>query len=81
MKLDGYRKHGLVHCSRMAAYRVEDVTDICKVGDRVYVKVCRRVGRAFVCHFPVPPAKDITMCDKVCVALVYKYLVDVQGKK
>ena len=39
MKLDGYRKHGLVHCSQMASYRVEDVTDICKEGDTVYVKV------------------------------------------
>eukprot|EP00752_Nemacystus_decipiens_P010438 g9300.t1 len=39
VKLDGYRKHGLVHCSQMASYRVEDVTDICKEGDTVYVKV------------------------------------------
>lgn len=43
MKLDGYRKHGLVHCSQMASYRVEDVTDICKEGDTVYVKVCAAV--------------------------------------
>ncbi|CAM9722392.1 unnamed protein product [Pylaiella littoralis] len=39
VKLDGYRKHGLVHCSQMASYRVEDVTDICKAGDTVFVKV------------------------------------------
>ncbi|CBN75014.1 conserved unknown protein [Ectocarpus siliculosus] len=39
IKLDGYRKHGLVHCSQMASYRVEDVTDVCKVGDTVYAKV------------------------------------------
>ena len=39
VKLDGYRKHGLVHCSQMAAYRVEDVTDVCKVGDQVFAKV------------------------------------------
>ncbi|CAM9631682.1 unnamed protein product, partial [Ascophyllum nodosum] len=39
VKLDGYRKHGLVHCSQMASYRVEDVTDVCKVGDHVFVKV------------------------------------------
>lgn len=43
MKLDGYRKHGLVHCSQMASYRVEDVTDVCRVGDKVYVKVSVRV--------------------------------------
>lgn len=39
VKLDGYRKHGLVHCSQMASYRVEDVTDVCKTGDTVFVKV------------------------------------------
>ncbi|CAM9749214.1 unnamed protein product, partial [Hapterophycus canaliculatus] len=39
VKLEGYRKHGLVHCSQMASYRVEDVTDVCKEGDTVFVKV------------------------------------------
>lgn len=39
VKMGGFRKHGLVHCSQMANFRVEDVTDVCKVGDAVYVKV------------------------------------------
>ncbi|CAM9950864.1 unnamed protein product, partial [Scytosiphon promiscuus] len=39
VKLENFRKHGLVHCSQMASYRVEDVTDICKAGDTVFVKV------------------------------------------
>lgn len=38
--MEGLRKHGLVHCSQMANFRVEDVTDVCKMGDTVFVKVC-----------------------------------------
>lgn len=39
VRLDGYRKNGLVHCSQMAPYRVEDVSDVCRLGDTVWVKV------------------------------------------
>lgn len=39
VKMEGFRKHGLVHCSQMANYRVEDVTDVCRMGDVVHVKV------------------------------------------
>ncbi|CAN0016010.1 unnamed protein product, partial [Choristocarpus tenellus] len=37
--MDGYHKNGLVHLSQMAPYRVEAVSDVCNVGDFVYVKV------------------------------------------
>ncbi|CAN0313799.1 unnamed protein product, partial [Discosporangium mesarthrocarpum] len=37
--MDGYRKHCLLHSSQLAAFKVEDVTDVCNVGDPVFVKV------------------------------------------
>jgi len=35
-------KDGLVHISRLADYRVNKVSDICKVGDEMYVKVMEK---------------------------------------
>ncbi|MDD5645532.1 MAG: polyribonucleotide nucleotidyltransferase [bacterium] len=35
-------KDGLVHISRLADYRVKKVSDICKVGDEMYVKVMEK---------------------------------------
>ncbi len=35
----GAERPGLIHISEMASYRVEEVSEICKVGDEVQVKV------------------------------------------
>jgi len=39
VQVPGYRKQGLVHVSHMADFRVENVDDVCNIGDEVWVKV------------------------------------------
>ena len=37
--MDGYRKHGLVHVSQLADFKVDSTDDFVAVGDEVWVKV------------------------------------------
>jgi predicted RNA-binding protein with RPS1 domain len=39
--LDGYRKHGLVHLSHLASYKVDSVDKAVSMGDSVWVKVIK----------------------------------------
>lgn len=42
VRLPGYKKEGLVHVSEMSASRVENVSEIVDVGERVWIKVIGR---------------------------------------
>ncbi|XP_071795466.1 uncharacterized protein [Asterias amurensis] len=39
VKIPGFKKNGLVHKTQISSTRVEDVTEILEIGDRVYCKV------------------------------------------